>query len=289
MKSNRLAVPALILATALGASSGLYIKTLPYSSLALTGFRMGVPFLFFLPLMFQRRLLLGPEENRRMIWTASFLNAVRMVLYILAYKFTTLTNAVVLLYLWPIFALVLNARRTNQKIKTHEAGLLFLALSGVILLNVHKGFSFSTKDILGSSAMIISAAIFSLTTLLFKEALAESKESEVLYYQNALGALVFIPLLILEIPAVPFSDNLLGLLYGFSVGILGFGCFFYALKRLPVFQYGALGYSEVFFGVLFGIAFLREEVRWNIILGAALILISSFLSRIGSLRKSAPE
>lgn len=73
----------------------------------------------------------------------------------------------------------------------------------------------------------------------------------------------------------PLQSVLPGLFYGVSVGIIGFGCFFFALKRLPVFEYSALGYIEVFFGVMMGVLFMGEEQRWNIIVGELLVLLSS--------------
>ena len=290
MKKNfNIAIPAIILATALGASSGLYIKTLPFSSLAMTGFRMGIPFLFLLPLIIKRKMILGPVRNRKKIWTGSLLNALRMALYVLSYKLTTLTNAVILLYTWPLFALIIHAFTSREKLKVRELALLLLAFSGVIFLNIHKGFSLSGADMKGNLFMVISAFILAVVTLIFKGALKDHSEGEVLYFQNALGALIFIPILLFEVPGMPLSALFTGIFYGFSVGIIGFGCFFIALKRLPVFQYGALGYVEVFFGVLFGILLLGEEVRWNIILGAALILTSSFLSRLEPFLKSGKE
>jgi len=285
IKGKKLAFPAIILATALGASSGLYIKSLPFSSLGLTGFRMGVPFLLLLPLMIRKKMIIGPAQNRKRVWTGSLLNAVRMFLYIASYKLTTITNGVVLLYTWPLFALLIHALTSRERLKIKEIVLLLTAFTGVILLNIHKGFSLTGTDMLGSLFMIASALIFSISTLIFKGALADHSEGEVLYFQNALGALIFLPILLAEIKGIPARAVLTGIFYGFSVGIVGFGCFFIALKRLPIFQYGAMGYIEVFFGVLYGILLLGEDIRWNIIVGALLILVSSFLSRMETGKK----
>ncbi len=250
---------------------------------------MGVPFLFLLPLMIKRKMILGPVKNRKKIWMGSLLNAIRMILYVLSYKLTTMTNAVVLLYTWPLFALLIHSITTREKLKVKEIGLLIIAFSGVILLNAHKGFSLSGSDMKGNIFMIISALIFAISLLIFKDALVDHSEGEVLYFQNALGAVILIPFLAAEIPGMPLTATLTGLFYGFSVGIIGFGCFFIALKRLPIFQYGVLGYFEVFIAVLFGILLLGEEVRWNIILGALMILITSFLSRMEAQIKPADQ
>lgn len=282
MYSNKLAIPAVILAAAVGASSGLYIKSISLSSFALTGFRMGIPFLFFLPLVIKNKLVLGIKGSRKKILLGSLLNAVRMFLYVLAYKLTTITNAVVLLYLWPIFALLLENFIYKKKLRLNEILILFMALSGVIMLNLRQGFSLTGSDFLGSVVMILSALIFSVTMLVFKNILKGHHEGEVLYFQNALGSLIFLPLLILELPGTPVSESMLGVIYGFSAGIVGFGLFFYALKRLPIFQYGALTYIEVFWGVLYGVFFIGEVLTPNIIAGVLLILISSVLSRFTS-------
>jgi len=288
-KGKTIALPAIMLATALGASSGLFIKSLPISGLGMTGFRMGVPFLVLLPFMIRKGMVLGPVGNRKKIWTGSLLNAVRMVLYVVSYKLTTITNGVVLLYTWPLFALLIHTFISREKLKVREIALLLSAFTGVILLNIHKGFSLTGSDMLGSLFMVASALIFSISTLIFKGVLADHSEDEVLYFQNALGAVILIPILITELPGIPLKAILTGIFYGFSVGIVGFGCFFIALKRLPIFQYAAMGYIEVFFGVLFGILLLGEDIRWNIIVGALLILVSSFLSRLTSRRKPAQQ
>lgn len=171
MYSNKLAIPAVILAAAVGASSGLYIKSISLSSFALTGFRMGIPFLFFLPLVIKNKLVLGMKGSRKKILLGSLLNAVRMFLYVLAYKLTTITNAVVLLYLWPIFALLLDNFIYKKKLRLNEILILFMALSGVIMLNLRQGYSLTGSDFLGSVVMILSALIFSVTMLVFKNIL----------------------------------------------------------------------------------------------------------------------
>ena len=58
-RSRAAAIAAVLVATVLGASSGLYIKGLAFSGLALSGLRMTVPFLFAMPFAARHKLLLG--------------------------------------------------------------------------------------------------------------------------------------------------------------------------------------------------------------------------------------
>ncbi|MDC7241381.1 MAG: DMT family transporter [Spirochaetales bacterium] len=279
MNSSIIAIAAIIGGAALGASSGLYIKSLPFSSLALTGYRMCIPFLCLLPLMIRRKVALGPPRRRKQVVIASVFNGIRMLLYVLAYKLTSIASAVVLLYLWPLFALIINGIYRREKPNLREIVLILLAIGGVVLLNFQKGFSFSGEAMLGNISMILSALIFSVATLIFKEALKDHDEGEVVYFQNALGALVFLPFMIAESVGAPAAEIGLGLVYGLSVGILAWGFYFFALKRLPLFQYSALTYIEVFFGVVFGILFVAEDMTLLKTAGIALVLLASVLSR----------
>ncbi len=278
MKSKKPLV-SIILGTLIGASSGLFIKSISFSSLAFSGFRMGVPFLILLPMMIKKGLVLGPRVCRKKLWFGSLFNAVRMLLYILAYKLTSMANGVVLLYLWPLFALLLEAAFRKKKLKLKEIGLLFLALLGVICLNLEKGFSLSPNDLMGSICMIASAFIFSASALIFKDALVDHSEVEVLYFQNALGAVVFLPFMLAELPVTAAAETGVAAIYGLLVGIVAFGCMFYAMKRMPMFQYGALTYLEVIFGVFLGMLFLQEGFSLFKGLGILMVLSASILSR----------
>ncbi len=272
-------VLAVLVAASIGASSGLYIKGISVSSFAMAGFRMGVPFLVLLPLVTRCGGLLGDPAKRRSLWLASGLNAVRMLLFIMAYKLTAIGNAVVLLYLWPIFALLLDCARLRRAPAPAQTALLALAFAGVVVMNLHRTISFASGDMLGSLFMIASAFLFAATVIIFKGALDRVQETDALYFQNVVGALIFLPILLAEIARVPARDLALGLGYGASVGLVGFGLFFFAMKRLPLFQYSALTYTEVIVAMTFGVTILDESLRFSQVLGAAMILAASFIAQ----------
>lgn len=269
--SRAIPIAAVLAASALGASSGLYIKGLAFSGLALSSLRMTVPFLLTLPSAARHGLVLGKPGIRGRLFFASALNAFRLYLYILAYKLTTIGNAVVLLSLWPLFALLIESRRSKKPLSPLRLSVLILASAGVAVMNLDRGFSPTGADMLGSLLMIVSAFVFAVTAIVFKEALSVMSELDALYFQNAVGAIVFLPFLIAEIPSVPLAHLGVGLVYGFAAGFVGFGLFFVAMKRLPLFQYSALTYSEILFGLFFGIIFRGEN--FTLLQGCGVVLI----------------
>jgi drug/metabolite transporter (DMT)-like permease len=279
-------IVAVLTGAAFGASSGLYIKTLAFSSLALAGFRTGIPALFILPAMIRNGRALGLPGRSKGLWIASSVNAVRMLLYVMAFKLTSVGNAVVLLYLWPIFALVFESARTKRAPGAYRIALVALSFAGVVVMNLHRGLGLSRGDLYGSLLMIVSAAGYAITVILFKKALESVGEADVVYFQNAVGAVVYLPFLIYGIVSAPARDIALGVVYGGTVGMLGFFCFFFAMKRLPIFQYGTLAYSEVPIGVILGVLILGESFMPNQLAGAIIVIAASLLAQ--RLRSDGP-
>lgn len=278
-RTELLPILAILAGAAIGASSGLYIKGLAFSSLAMSALRMAVPFFVVLPQTARHGLLLGKPGMRGRLFLTSALNAGRMYLFILAYKLTGMGNAVVLLYLWPVFALLIDSLMAKKKLSATKLGVLFLATGGVVVMNLHRSFSLSGPDLLGSACMIVSAFVYAGTTVIYKQALSVMGEADVIYFQNGVGGIIFLAFLIAEIPGVPFAQLGIGIFYGFTVGFIGFSLFFYGMKRLSLFQYSALSYSEIPFGVFLGIAFRGETMTLNQAAGIILIIAASLLAQ----------
>jgi len=274
-----LPVLSVLAGATLGASSGLYIKSTGFSSLAMTGFRMGIPVLLTLPSMLRGGRALGIPGQRKGLWIASAINAVRMLLFVMAYKMTSVGNAVVLLYLWPIFALIFDGIRSRQAPGAARVGLVALSFAGVVIMNLHRGLGLSDRDLYGSLLMLAASAGFAVTVIMFKKALATVGETDAIYFQNAVGAVIYLPFLIAELGSATVPDIAIGAAYGAAVGMAGFFCFFFAMKRLPIFQYGALAYSEVPIGVLLGVLVLGESFAPNQLAGAIIVVAASFLAQ----------
>ena len=274
-------VPSVLLLTgaAVGALSGLFIKVLPLSTTALLGFRFGIPFLVMLPYVIKKKNYLGRKKDRVVLWSGGLLNLARMIFYIIAFKLTAIGNAVVLLYLWPVFALIITSAWSRKMPDIKNIFIILAAFSGVVVMNLHREFSMESSDLVGSFSMILSAFIFSAAVFLYKKALTGYSEGEVIYFQNSLGALVFIPFLFAETGKYQAGDLLLGALYGLLIGVVCFLFFFFALKRVSVFHYSILTYMEIPFAVVVGMMFLGESLAVNQIAGMGIVVISSFTAQ----------
>ncbi|PKL14927.1 MAG: EamA/RhaT family transporter [Spirochaetae bacterium HGW-Spirochaetae-6] len=263
----------LLITTAIWGLNGLIVKGYALSPLTFSFFRMGLPALVLgFYFIFIRRTLPGAGQNPGPVLLASFLNALRLVLYFTAMTLTSVGNAIIILYTWPLFTSLFEGIFLKERLDPLIKKLLPVAFAGMILVFVDKPLSFADQDFLGMSLMLLSSAIFSLSIIIFKKASPRYTPAETIFYQNSIGALLTIPLGLLWAPFPSLGTSAVLTVFFLAGGLGGFLLFFRALKVLPASTVSFLTYLEVFFTLLFSLLFLNESLTWNMLAGAILIL-----------------
>lgn len=272
------AVLGVIIGALLAGLSGLFIKSASLPPTSYAFFRTLVPAFLMAVWMGYKKIPFFRGNYKTMLWGSAF-NAMRMYFFFLAYIMTSIGNAVLISYTWPIFATVLGAIFLKEKVSPRNIALLFIAFSGIVLVYINKPFTFADKDFTGMSAALASAALYSCSIILFKKEADTYTRNEILFYQNVLSVLIFLPFALLQTPAPSLIDIGISTSHGFILGTIGFGCFFYGLKYLPASTASALTYIEVVSALLVGVFWMNEELTWNMLAGGAIILGATSLMR----------
>lgn len=273
---NKKAIYAIIICAILAGTNGLLIKAMTSMSTGtIAWFRTAVPILILIPFLIKDGELHFKGNNKKML-LASLINAARMYLYLLAYIYTSIGNTVVLFYTYPIFVTAIEALFFKQKIEKKQIFLLILAFTGIVITYIGKPFSFQSRDFIGMLAAVGAAIGYAVTVVLFKAENERYSKNQMIFYQNIVGAIVFIPFLI-SLPNASLPDLGIGIFYGFLIGIVVFKLFFFGLKQLTAATATTLMYLEVVSAILLGYFVLNEAITWNIILGGFFIVTSSYL------------
>ncbi|MBN1499245.1 MAG: EamA family transporter [Spirochaetes bacterium] len=270
---------AVITGASLGALTGVFVKTinLPITSIAF--FRMFIPSLvLFLFFVLKRS---NPfRGNYKTMLAASLLNAVRMFFFYLAFTLTSIGNAVIMLYTWPILVTVLAFFVLGEKQNKTEIFLIIGSFAGIVLTYIDKEISFKSRDFLGMASMVLCSMIYAVTMVIFKKETDNYSKLETVFFQNLIGGLVFLPFIIFNRPA-PVSYQLgLGILLGLLVGIGAFLLFFYALNKLKISHYSVLAYFEVIAAFVLSTVLFHEKISWNMYAGAAIIISTGYMLQI---------
>ena len=269
---------AIILAATIGGSSGVFIKLIDLPATTITFFRMAVPVIILLGYLRYKGVKLF-RGSYRIMMLASVLNATRMFLFFVGYLYTTIGNAVIILFTWPIFGTLFSAIFLKERVSGRTIFLIALAFTGIVIMYIDKEISFGNEDFIGMAAMLFSAILFAVTAVIFKQKLLTHSRTETIFYQNLVGALAFLPFVFFSASSPTVTQIGAASLYGFLIGILAFMLFFYALRRLKMGHYALFTYWEVIAALFFGVLFFGEQVTWNMVTGGSLILATGILVR----------
>ena len=275
-KMKNMALAAIVLCGIIAGTNGVLIKSMSSMSAGAIGFfRTFIPALFLFLLMLRSEKSVWRGNNRKML-VASSINAGRMYLYLIAFIYTSIGNAVVLFYTWPIFTAIIGMVYPKEKVSLKHMLLLLSAFVGLVVIYSEKSFSFEDRDFIGMVAAVGAALGYSITVIIFKSESDNYHRNELIFFQNLVGAFIFLPFFILDFPSIETSHLSIAVFYAFLVGIVIFSLFFYGLKILPATMASSLMYLEVVSAILIGVFFLGESMSIRMIVGGVMIIASSF-------------
>ncbi|OIP96874.1 hypothetical protein AUK40_04415 [Candidatus Wirthbacteria bacterium CG2_30_54_11] len=281
---------SVILAALIWGSSGAFVRILGIPSTSLSFFRLAVPTLVLgIYFGFQRGYRFN-FRDRTMLLT-SLLNAVRVPLYYLGFMYCSIGTAVILTYTWPVFATILSSLLFKEKNTRRDLAMVFLAFTGTVIISSSRDLQFTDRSTIGMGALIVSSLLYSLTVLLFKKHASAYTPAETIMYQNFAGAVIYTPVFFFTNPKPALWQVGTATIYAILIGLVAFGLFFFALKKIKSSHAAILAYMEIISALIFAISFFHEHLTWNLIVGGLFILSSAFtLSRKPeSGKKISPE
>ena len=275
----------IVLAATLLSLSGPFTRWANLPSGAMTFMRTAVPSLVLGIWLIVRHLRGGEAVFRFSGWLllASLLNASRMLMFFEAYRLTSIGNAVIALYTWPAFAMVLGFLIMKEAFSLRDLALLILAFAGMVIVYSGAELSLEDQDFLGMSLMLLSSILYALTLILIRRENVDRLTST--FWQNIVGALVFAPAFLSALGSHPADSWMFASLNGLIVGTLAFSLLFSAFQKISAAAVGHISYLEVVFALLWSRVIFSEEITWRHLVGGGLI-VASMIIRAELVRRS---
>ena len=212
------------------------------------------------------------QGNVKLVLLASSLNALRMFLFMFALLHTSIANAIIILYTYPLFTMIYSHILLKESLSKKEILCGIGSFLGIITIFANQELSINNDDVLGISAMLLHSLIYPLTVIIFKKESEKYTNWEKILYQNLFAAIIFMPFIFINTPLPSIEQTLIGISCGLTVGLLGFLLFFSGLSKIQASKASLLCYMEVPSAIILGIIFLNETISLNIIIGATLII-----------------
>jgi drug/metabolite transporter (DMT)-like permease len=152
-------------------------------------------------------------------------------------------------------------------------------IAGLGLMMHDKPFSFGNDDFIGMAAMLASAIIYAYTMILYKKESANYSKFEIVFFQNVVGGLLFIPAGVWGWANLTTAQISGAIIFGILLGIIAFGLFFSALRQIKASTASFLSYLEVVVTVLLGIWLYGDPFTWQMAIGGTMIVVSTYFLR----------
>ena len=255
---------------------GLFVRNVSSSAQIITFSRLFLGLIFLTVLLFfsGRYKDIKKKPSLTIILSGIF-QSLSILFYIEAIKNTTLSTAVILLYLGPIIGTGLGYFFLNERVRPLNIALILIAFSGTVLL---LKFNFEFKSINIGYVLGISSAI--LYSFYFKANRKIDKDTPLIsrsFFQFIFGTLAILPFLIIGKSGFVLHDIPYLISIGFIHGFLALSLLILALKNLEIVKCGTLLYIEPITATILGFIFFSEKLSMLQLIGGIMILGSGLI------------
>ncbi|MDI6744148.1 MAG: DMT family transporter [Thermodesulfovibrionales bacterium] len=195
--------------------------------------------------------------------------------YFLAFKYTTIANAVLTHYTAPIIVAFLAPLFLREKVTKVIIISIVIASAGLwIMLN---GFTFNKGDAIGITAGLISGFAYAVVVILIRIYTQSFNPVVLAFFSNSVIAVLLAPF-VREFPVnALWAILVMGIVHSTIAPIL----YFKGLRYVSAGRTAVLGYLEPVIAIIFGIIFLSELPGKGSIIGGLLIIFSGYLTLRG--------
>lgn len=266
MKRNPIIGILLMLACAvLWSTAGLFIKSVPWNSMVLAGWRglAGTLTLWAFMRMMRYRVVI----DRRTV-TIGLCVSGTSILFLIANRLTTAANAIVLQYTSPVFLMVLSALLFKRRYRSLDYLTVAVTVGGIALFFCDQ---LTPGGMLGNILALIDGVSMGAVYLFTGES-DEGRRLSGILMGLAITIVVGIPFTFAYPPVVTGASVLAVIAMGFLQLGLPYACYSLALKHCPTLACTLIASFEIILSPLWVWLFLGEMPGTFAIIGSVIIV-----------------
>jgi len=199
-----------------------------------------------------------------------------IIFYVQAMNYTTMANAIMLVYLAPLTSSVFAHFFMGEKLNFSAIVLILLALLGFsMMLEFNLDLGGNRQRLFGIG--LAALAMFCYSGFILVNRVISDHVNRSTFYQLLTGGIIMMPFFLCDMPEIVGLQWLLILGVGFLPGFLGIFFAVIALRNLNASTFGTLAYFEPLAVVLFGWILFNETLSFLQISGCLLILLCGII------------
>jgi len=266
---------------------GIFVKYIQLPSSVIALGRGFVATLFLLLVMKLGKNPISKDAVKRnlvLLLVSGGLIGFNWILLFEAYNYTTVAVATLCYYLAPIFVIIASPFVLGEKLTAQKVMCVAAALAGMVLVSgVIQSGSAADFSLTGVAFGVGAGALYA-TIILINKKLKDINSYDTTVMQLAAATIVLIPYCLLTVPASALNSEPLTIGLLLFVGIVHTGIayvlYFGSMKDLKAQTVAIFSYIDPILAVLLSAFLLRESMDLLSVIGAVLILGSTFVSEM---------
>lgn len=270
---------------------GLFVKQLPFPSAVISLFRgiLGLIFLIAISIITKRKTNFKIVKTNllKLLISGAFMGF-NWILLFEAYNYTTIATATLCYYLAPIFVLLFSGLVTSEKLTAKKIICILLSLIGMILISNIFEVGFSNLSELKGVIFGTCAAILYSCVILINKTIKQISGTDRTMIQLFVSVIVLLPycLLTKSLENIHFSSSsiIIILIIGFFHTGFAYKLYFSSVAKLKASSIAIYSYIDPVVAVAVSAIVLGEKINIFTIIGAILILGSTFISEFNFIK-----
>lgn len=287
MNSKTSAKLQMILSMFIFGTIGIFVRYIPLPSGAIAAVRGVVGTLFLLLFMAITRKKISFADIRKkalLLFVSGGAIGVNWILLFEAYRYTSVSKATLCYYLAPVFVMIASPFLLKERLTVKKAICVVTALAGMVLVSgVLEGDENGSAELLGIVLGVLAAMVYASVILMNKK-LGDIGAYDRTVVQLGSAAIVVIPYsLIVEdisLGALAPLSILLIIVVGVVHTGIAYTLYFGAMKNLEAQSIAIYSYIDPIVAIILSAIVLSEKMSVFGIIGAIMILASTFVCEI---------
>lgn len=268
----------IIIAATTWGTLGLVVRALPLTAELIVFYRVFFNlFAVLLVLSATRRIgELKVKKYRLLLLFSGIMLALNWISLFYAFKLTTIANAVLVTYTYPIMVALLAPIFLGEKLEFATIVSLILSVLGMVFIISPGNFSLQARDLHGILLALVSAATYAILVIAAKKMLHHLTSYAIMFYEALVVAIVLSPFVFVQPGPATLSAWLLLALLGVVHGTLALNLYFSGLRVVKTQRASILTYLDPVSATVFATLFLGEKPVLLTVVGGVLIVAAGF-------------
>lgn len=221
--------------------------------------------------LFMKGKVFVASNFNRYNWLRSLIDVVSTVLWFMAVRENSITQAVSVTFLTPFMISIIAILMLKERVKSYQWLLMFIGLIGCLVVVRPSGeFNFSILY------AVMAAFLWSISAVLFKKLTFIQGSFIIIFFLKILKSFFSIPFLLYDFQLVTQQQ----IMYLVFLGILTNSAIFFvakAYKKADISVVVPFDFMRLVFTAMLSFMIFGEEIEMNTLYGSLVILVSSSL------------